>query len=102
MRLAPILALALTLIPPRAAPFRVYGAGAQLCASWTAAGPTERIDRQSWLLGFVSGAGYGLADDLAESDAAALIAAVDRTCRAEPAKPIHAAAADVVAALRAH
>lgn len=79
-----------------------YGAGVSSCGEWLADANKE-LDRMydtSWLLGWVSAAGfYDVRGDLRHTDAAAMSAWVDNYCHAYPLNNIADAAAALIKAL---
>lgn len=88
-----VLIAAMVSIPAQAS--KVYGSGAGSCGKWTSdkakASEGYRYDKV-WLVGFVSGAGWGVGEDY-EADADGMIGWVDNYCAANPLDDISDAAA---------
>jgi hypothetical protein len=86
----------------RADKFTNYGQGMQSCGAWLASS-TDKADRlffTTWILGWVSAAGYYDAQGaLRETDSDAIAAWVDNYCHAHPLDHIAVAAAALVTAL---
>jgi hypothetical protein len=90
--------LSVALMTGSAEAYALLGPGVSSCATWAADNrrdPVKALMNQSWVLGFLSGAGYaGSAeqDPLHGVDSNAVIAWVDKYCRTHPLDPIVRAA----------
>lgn len=73
------------------------------CGQWTISFPGEKKAYDWWLLGFVSGAGYGLKNNgqLARTDSAGLEGWVEKYCADHPLDPLPKAAVSLVEELKA-
>jgi hypothetical protein len=89
----------------------VYGYGVGTCGAWLEGRRTsgnnavtlevgERIAREQWVVGFVSGANESLRGALPKTDAYAIWAWVDRYCRENPLDQLATATSELVAELR--
>ncbi len=79
-----------------------YGAGSS-CGSWTkdiAGDSVLHYQAQSWVLGFVSGAGFSGAELSATADNEALIAFVTQYCQRNPLNSVARAAGRLVLELK--
>lgn len=94
--------------PLNAAPFTVYGPGNSSCGTWTAESMSAaRNGRMSlirtlhvgWVLGFVSGAGFGGVSSLRETDAAAIEKWIDNYCQQNPLDTMSIATSNLVVEL---
>lgn len=89
-------AIASVSIPAQAS--NVYGTGAASCGKWTSDKANDESmysHRISWMLGFVSGAGFGISKDL-EADSSGMTGWIDNYCAANPLKQIAEAAGALV------
>ena len=94
-----ILCLTTTLAEADNGKYTVYGVGGQSCGGWIAASTDqeERNFHASWLLGWISAAGYyDVRGSLKDTDSDALIAWTDNYCRDHPLDTLFVAAAALV------
>jgi hypothetical protein len=80
----------------------VYGAGTESCGKWIASStnPGIRAWEVSWVLGWLTAAGYyRVAGDLKETDSDAIAAWVDNYCRANPLDTVGTAATGLIKTL---
>lgn len=81
-------------VPP--GQFTNYGQGASSCGSWIAATGESHRHNETWVLGFVSGFGYGSPRRLKKTDADAVAIWVDNYCHSHPLDTISRAAQELV------
>jgi hypothetical protein len=80
----------------QAAPFMMYGVGAESCGTWLAERKgTNWYNEGQWVLGWVSAAG-NYTGHLRKSDSDALAAWVDKYCREHPLDNLTVAAGHLV------
>lgn len=77
--------------------YKVYGAGAVSCGAWLS-DPSLQQSRLSWILGFVSGAGWHGAS-LKDTDSDGIKQWIDTYCKDHPLDKLSLATAGVVEAL---
>lgn len=96
-----VLALITILLTPTAQAYTIYGFPGVSCGSWTSARGLENMKEAqyaSWVLGFVSGAGYAEVK-MKETDSQAMLAWVDNYCGANPLDTIVEAIKELIATL---
>jgi hypothetical protein len=77
--------------------YGVYGQGNQSCGRWTDQNSGKRDSHlYTWVVGFVSGAGFASADRLRQTDSDGIAAWIDRYCSAHPLDAIAKASGALV------
>jgi hypothetical protein len=79
--------------------YTIYGFGARSCGAWVEARREESLTAtayEGWMLGFVSGYGYGSEDQLRVTDAKAMSVWLDNYCQAHPLDTIAVASQALV------
>jgi hypothetical protein len=71
--------------------YQVYGQGNLSCGRWTE-DKRVREDAHTWVLGFVSGAGWASTESQRQTTSAGMAAWIDQYCAANPANTIQLAA----------
>jgi hypothetical protein len=79
------------------ATYKAYGQGNESCAEWTEQSKRRRDTHLfTWVVGFVSGAGFASARTLRTTDSAGIAAWMDTYCTANPLDSIANAAGRLV------
>ena len=92
-----VLIAAMVSIPARAE-YQAYGHGTKSCGTWTkekAEFPLLHGDSESWVLGYVTGFGFGTGLNLV-ADTNEMVGWMDDFCAANPRKNVYEAAAEMV------
>jgi hypothetical protein len=80
--------------------YMIFGHGTVSCGTWMAErGTMKKYSMESWVLGFVSGAGFAGQKPLRNTDPNGIFAYIDTKCASDPLLNLAGAAGSLVASL---